>query len=320
MYQLNRIPKSFFGHLTSFITVAEFMNFRTAAQTLGRSQPAISAQISQLEDYLGTILIERTTRVMRLTTAGEFLLDRGKRILGDTRQLVSDVQTARFITPNQIMISLAPTIAANLIPECLAIFKDSNPKERVLISEHLGPEMFDALKQRDVQFGIGPYRNTPKGISFTTLFQQELFLIVHKSHSFAERGFALLSDLPDLPLLCAAPGTTAREVLDHALMTRGLIVKPRYEALQYQTLFVLASTHHGATVMPVVNFDLLAAMDLAPVPFKDFPMQRSIGLLMKEDEKIDTASASLLSTLLTVAKRHYALTANADQLIEETDL
>jgi len=62
MTQINQIPKSLFSHLQSFVAVAQFMNFRLAAEALGRTQPAITAQINQLEGYLGTLLLERTTR------------------------------------------------------------------------------------------------------------------------------------------------------------------------------------------------------------------------------------------------------------------
>ena len=313
MYQFNQIPKGLFGHLQSFVVVAQFMNFRLAAQALGRTQPAITTQISQLEGYLGTALFERTTRMVRLTPAGEHLLERAKKVLSQTQQLVTDMRSTRYDAPNQILVSLAPTIAANLITGSLASFEKLNPHVRVLISEHLGPEMFTALQNRDVEFGIGPYRRAPQGLVFETIFQQPLFLIIHKNHHLVQRGSVKLPDLLDLQLLCAAPGTTAREVLDHALMTHGLIVQPRYEALQYQTLFVLASTHLGATVMPVVNHELLQAMNLAALPFEDFPMQRAIGLVTREGEELSAFSRSLLAALLEEANQHYSLTKQAQK-------
>jgi DNA-binding transcriptional LysR family regulator len=314
MYQFSQIPKGLFGHLQSFTVVAEFMNFRLAAEALGRTQPAITAQIHQLESYLGTSLLERTTRTVRLTPAGEHLLERAKKVLSQTEQLVTDMRLTRYSATNQIMVALAPTIAANLIPGSLAHFEKSNPQVRVLISEHLGPEMFAALQSNDVEFGIGPYRRSPQGLTFDTIFQQPLYLIVHKTHQLATRGHARLTDLTELQLLCAAPGTTAREVLDHALMTHGLIIQPRYEALQYQTLFVLASSHLGATVMPVVNPELLEAMSLVALPFEDFPMQRAIGLITREGEELTTISKSLLAALLDEASHHYTLTALAQAL------
>lgn len=319
---LNQIPKGLFGHLLSFVVVAEFMNFRLAAEALGRTQPAITTQIHQLESHLGVALFERTTRSVRLTPAGEHLLDRARKLLAQTQQLITDMRTARFGVPNQIMVSVAPTIASTLIPQTLTRFDKSNPEVRVLISEHLGPEMFDALQNRGVDFGIGPYRRVPPGIAFELLFQQPLYLIVHNSHPLVRRGHAKLTDLADLELLCPAPGTTAREVLDQALLTQGVVVQPRYEALQYQTLFVLASAHQGATVMPVVNPDLLTAMSLVALPFEDFPMQRAIGLLTRDGEPLSDMSQALVAELLDTARQHYHLTdfANAwlDNLPSDT--
>lgn len=317
MYEFNQIPKGLFGHLQSFVVVAQFMNFRLAAEAIGRTQPAITAQINQLEGYLGTALLERTTRTVKLTPAGEHLLERAKKVLSQTQQLVTDMRSTRYNAPNQILVSLAPTIAANLITGSLASFEKLNPQVRVLISEHLGPEMFTALLNRDVEFGIGPYRRAPQGLVFETIFQQPLFLIIHKRHELVKRGSVTLPDLLDLQLLCAAPGTTAREVLDHALMTHGLMVQPRYEALQYQTLFVLASTHLGATVMPVVNRELLEAMNLVALPFEDFPMQRAIGLLTREGEDLSDYSKALLNALLQEASYHYSLINQAQKWLNK---
>lgn len=319
MNQLNQFPPNLFGHLKSFVVVAELMNFRLAAEALGRTQPAITAQLLQLEAYLGQALLERTTRTIRLTPAGEYLLERAKRLLAQTDQLITDVRLTRYTVKNQILLALAPTIAANLIPGSLANFEKSNPAVRVLISEHLGPEMFLALQNRDVEFGLGPYRITPQGLVFRTLFQQPFYLIVHKRHPLGGRKRVNLRDLVDLQLLCAAPGTTAREVLDHALMSQGVIVQPRYEALQYQTLFDLAATHLGATVMPVVNRELLDAMGLAAIPFDDFPMQRAIGLLTREGEELSANSKALLAALLEEASNHYTLSADAISLRGQDD-
>jgi len=317
MDQVNPIPKGLFSHLQSFVVVAQLMNFRLAAESLGRTQPAITAQIHQLEAYLGTRLLERTTRTMKLTPAGEHLLDRAKKVLSQTHQLVTDMRSTRYSAPNQILVSLAPTIAANLITGSLASFEKSNPQVRVLISEQLGPEMFTALQNRDVEFGIGPYRQAPQGLEFHPLFQQPLYLIIHQGHPLVSRGNVRLPDLLDLELLCAAPGTTAREVLDYALMTHGLMVQPRYEALQYQTLFVLASTHRGATVMPVVNRELLQAMNLVALPFEDFPLQRAIGLVKREGEELSNVSKALLAALLDEASHHYHLSALAESLRDQ---
>lgn len=315
-HSLNQIPKGLFGHLLSFVVVAEFMNFRLAAQALGRTQPAITAQINQLESYLGVTLFERTTRSVRLTAAGEHLVERTRKLLAQTQQLITDMRTARFSVPNQIMVSVAPTIASTLIPQTLTRFEKSNPQIRVLISEHLGPEMFSALQTRGVDFGIGPYRRVPPGIVFQLLFQQPLYLIVHDSHSLARRGFARLADLANLELLCPAPGTTAREALDQALLTQGVVVQPRYEALQYQTLFVLASAHQGATVMPVVSPELLRAMSLVALPFEDFPMQRAIGLLTRDGEPLSDISQALVAELLDTAQQHYELTDQAKMWVK----
>ena len=68
-------------HLRVFVAVAEELNFHLAAERLGLTQPAVSRIVSDLEDRLGIQLLERTTRLVRLTDAGRFLLHEAQDIL-----------------------------------------------------------------------------------------------------------------------------------------------------------------------------------------------------------------------------------------------
>jgi epsilon-lactone hydrolase len=80
-------------HLRAFVAVAEELNFGRAADRLYLSQPALSRQISGLERLVGCDLLRRTTHRVELTLAGEALLDRARRVLGDVDEAVSAAQS-----------------------------------------------------------------------------------------------------------------------------------------------------------------------------------------------------------------------------------
>jgi monoterpene epsilon-lactone hydrolase len=80
-------------HLRSFVAVAEDLNFGRAAARLYLSQPALSRQISALERLVGCELLRRSTHQVELTLAGEALLDRARRVLGDVDEAVSVTQS-----------------------------------------------------------------------------------------------------------------------------------------------------------------------------------------------------------------------------------
>lgn len=127
------LPRQIFGQLATFVAVAETLSFRDAAEVLGRSQPSVSAHIQQLETYLGVDLFARSTRQVRLTTAGVELLERARRILVETRRLVGDIQSQSGMLKGQVVASFSPTTAFALVPRLLTAFVEEHPGIRVLL-------------------------------------------------------------------------------------------------------------------------------------------------------------------------------------------
>lgn len=294
--ETERVPRQMFGHLMTFVAVAELLNFRRAAEAVGRSQPSVTAQIRQLEEYLGIQLFHRTQRNVRLTPAGIELLDRAKKLLAETGRLITDVRSQSGVAVGQLSVSLAPTVAVTLLPRILRRFVDAYPGVRVLIREDLGEEMFAAVRTNVVDFGIGPYSRVPSSLEFNAIWRQDFFLIARRDHPIAERDLATVEDLAKFDLLCPARGSTAREVLDQVTLAAGFTVRPKYEALQYQTLFTLASAGFGATFMPKVSSAILEALGLIAVPFQDAPA-RSIGIIKRHSEALPPAAEAFICQL-----------------------
>lgn len=230
------ISPTVFRRLDTFIAVAETLSFRRAAEMLSRSQPAVTSQINQLENALGVKLLVRSTRQVRLTTAGAELLERGKRLLAESERLIRDIHAQAGLLTGQVVVSFSPTIAMSLAPKVLATFESEHPGIRVLLREELAPQMLEALLNGSVDVGIGPYQPTTDKLAFNPIFDQEFSLIVREDHPLAIRGHARIRDLANINLLCSSVGTTAREVLENAAKAEGIAIMPKYEALQYPTL------------------------------------------------------------------------------------
>lgn len=287
--------------LATFIAVAETGSFRRAAQMIGRSQPAVTAQINQLEAMLATRLLVRTTRHVRLTAAGSELMERAKRLVVETQRLVLDFQSRSADFAGQVSVSVAPTVASSVIPPVLLMLEGDYPRIRVAMREDLGADMLEAVRNGHVDFAIGPYSEVPDTLSFEPVFEQKFFLILRAEHPIATRGSAQLADLDTLQLLCASPGSTAREVLETAARSAGLAIRPRYETMHYPTLFAMASAGLGATVMPIVNLDVLAAMGLKAVPILGARLLRPVGVIRHRGEPLSPPGEAFLQVLRFIA-------------------
>ncbi|MGE0724657.1 MAG: LysR substrate-binding domain-containing protein, partial [Alphaproteobacteria bacterium] len=229
------------------------------------------------------------------------LLERAKRIVGETDRLIRDFQGQASLTSGRVAISVSPTVATGLIARFLVLFEQEFPSITVSVREDLGAAMFEALETADVELGIGPYAEAPERLSFRPLFEQPFFLIVAADHPLARRGHARLADLAGLALLCPARGTTARAVIDDAARAAGLALQPKYEATQHDTLVSMAAAGLGATVMPAGDRRVLAALGVAAVPFEDARLSRKVGVLSRRHEPLTAPAAAFLRLLLLVA-------------------
>jgi len=297
----NIATRPIIGHLATFIAVAEARSFRRAAERVGRSQPAVTAQINQLEAMLGVQLFTRTTRQVRATPVGAELLARAKRLVAETDQLVRDFQDRADLESRRLSLSVSPTVAAGIMARLLVAFEKDHPRVTVSIREDLGPDMVEGLENGEVEFGIGPYSSVPKRLSFRPLFRQPFFLILPRSHPLARRRKVELADLEGLDLLCPAKGTTARTVLEEVADARRVAIRPKYEALQYHTLIAMVAAGLGVTVMPMTGRPLFEALGLEALSFADADLSRDVGLLTLRDQALSPIATDFVDLLFRMA-------------------
>lgn len=292
------------GLIATFVAVAEHGSFKRAAQMIGRSPSAVTTQINQLEELLGVRLLVRTTRNVRLSGAGEHFLSRGRRLLNDTERLMRDFRGQGDQLIGKVELAVSPTIAVSLVPKVLQAMSQEHPDVKITLFEGLRDDIINSVEQGAVDFGIGPYDDVPQALTFERMFDQLFHLILPDKHPIARRGYAMATDLRDLDLLCPSPGATARTVLENLAREAGVVVVPRYETLQYPTLYALVAGGLGATVMPVVDPNFLAASRLTAVPFQGRKVSRVIGVIARRGEGLSPVSELFVHALRETALRY----------------
>lgn len=127
-----------------FRALAETRSFGRAAALVNVSQPALSMQIKELEAILGTALIERSPRDLRLTRAGRSVLDRANRILSEAMELEADARHARGL--GELNIGMIPTVAPYLLPGTLAALRSADITRDLRLREAQTADLLDALR------------------------------------------------------------------------------------------------------------------------------------------------------------------------------
>ncbi len=118
-----------------FVAVAEEGNITRAAERLHMAQPPLSTAIRQLEEQLGVALLDRTSRQVRLTTAGEQLLEQGRELLSHADTVVGDVQAIEGSPSGLLRCGLSPAARFDLVPELLERWSAAAPGVMLHTSE-----------------------------------------------------------------------------------------------------------------------------------------------------------------------------------------
>ncbi len=186
--------------LVSFCVLAEELHFGKAASRLSVSQPPLSRQIKQLEEWVGTPLFLRSTRSVSLTAAGAVMYEQARRICADMEYML---QTARQIgrgSTGSLSIGITPSAANSPLVESLHAFRRAHPGIQLDLREMDSIRMTDALLSRELDIALmRPIVKSDK-IQTTTVYEEPIGLVTRTDHVISGKTVRL-SDIVRHPLV-----------------------------------------------------------------------------------------------------------------------
>lgn len=141
----NRGKQPSLSQLRAFVAVAEHLHFRDAAASIGMSQPALSGAVSALEEALGAQLLERTTRKVLLSPAGERLAARARAVLDAVAELMEEAEAARAPFTGALRLGVIPTVAPYLLPTVLRLIHRRYPDLDLQVHEEQTSSLLEGL-------------------------------------------------------------------------------------------------------------------------------------------------------------------------------
>ncbi|MDO6746385.1 LysR family transcriptional regulator [Gilvimarinus sp. 1_MG-2023] len=173
--------------LRTFVAVAELRNFSAAARKLHTVQPAVSRQIADLEAELGTSLLWRSTREVRMTAAGEVLLEDARRLLALEVEARERVLRAGSGQIGQLRIGYMSSATARFLPALLQRFGRAHPDVHLELFEMTAQQQLEAFAREEIDLGFS--RPLPERVELASLplYSDPLVAVVPLSHSLANR-------------------------------------------------------------------------------------------------------------------------------------
>ncbi|CAM3918768.1 LysR family transcriptional regulator [Bordetella muralis] len=195
------------SQLRCFVEVATELHFGRAAERLNMTQPPLSRQIRQLEHELGTPLLERTRRSVRLTAAGRAFLPEARDIL---QRCVTATSKARYALQGEAgRVVLGYSAGANydLLPRVVAAAQQQLPDIDLELREMVSDDQLEALRTERIDLGLIRLPADLQGLEMTCVVREPMSLVLPRAHPLVRRRRALqLGDLHGEPFIMYQPG------------------------------------------------------------------------------------------------------------------
>jgi DNA-binding transcriptional LysR family regulator len=190
-----------------FYTVARLQSFTRAAQALNMTQPTVSQQVAALEASLNVDLLERSTRHLRLTEAGEVLYRYTEQLITLSTEALDAVRTAAGVAGQTLKLGVGHTLATYLLPGTLRRYRSQYPEDRVRLSVGNTGELLELLASGAIDVALVGSPAEHAEIITEPFMRDRLVVIVGSDDLWADREAAALDNLRERLLLTREPGS-----------------------------------------------------------------------------------------------------------------
>ena len=275
-----------FRHLKYFQTVAKELHFRKAAEKLFITQPALSRQIQQLEEYVGVDLFKRDKRNVSLTKAGEYLLKESQFLFDHLGFIKDNIRHIAKGDEGEIRIGFVGSAMQSVIPSLLKKINKDSPGIHFVLTELTNQDQVDKIRNDQLDLGFIRTMRLPEGLKKLDVFEETFCLVLPKSHSVSSGNFKNISDLKEesFILFSSQYSHGYYDKIMSIFEDQGFTPKVAHESVHANTIFRLVENELGIGIVPSSlkqGFDL----NIKFIDLKKIPQRTTLSAIWKEESR-----------------------------------
>lgn len=232
-----------------FESVVRNKQFTRAAEELHISQPSLSNSIKLLEEKVGCVLFDRSTRNLSLTEPGQVLFKHVCEILEKHEKIQKEMKDVKNVGAGTLKIGMIESFRYWL-PQIIKQFKEAYPAISIKIREMSPGEIETALKNYDIHLGITSSTSEKDSFNYLSIFKERLVLITSTDHRFKHRKSLAISELKNEVFIHSLSGFEVRQTLIDACLAAGFNPEVNYETESLETARSLVEIGLGVSVIP----------------------------------------------------------------------
>ena len=209
--------------LKVFHTVARLLSFTKAAEALHMTQPAVTFQVRQLEEYFNTRLFDRTHNRVNLTPAGERVAEFAERIFDLYAEMENSVRDLTGEISGALTVGASTTIAEYMLPALLGEFKNKHPDINLRLKVSNSEGIVSMVEHNVIDLGVVESQVSNKNLIVEVCHDDQLVVIAAPDHELARRGGKVRADeIIRYPFVSREEGSGTRDVIIQYLIDQGV--------------------------------------------------------------------------------------------------
>ncbi|HZT88151.1 MAG TPA: LysR family transcriptional regulator [Stellaceae bacterium] len=276
-----------------FVRIAELGSITRAAAHLHVAQPALTRHVQRLEEELGVALFTRANRGVRLTEAGQKLLEGALRILRDVERTGDEIRAHDAHPSGKIVLGITPTLCPVLVPELFARMRRHYPMIELKVVHAGMVRLEEFIVDGRVDIALLSELSRSRLIVSTRLAEEEMVLVTRPGAR--QPGTVSATELRGTPLIL---GDGLRAAMDALLAGLGIELKVEVELNDHETIRLMVQQGAGAAILPHSSISREAARGLLePHRITDKGVFRTLALGVRAGRTASPAREAVARTI-----------------------
>lgn len=276
--------------LKAFLTIVDQGSFSEAAETLHLTQPAISKRLAALENQLGTRLIDRSNREIRLTEAGSRLLPHARRILDEIHNARLALSPDADTVEGELQVIASHHIGLHHLPNWLRRFRREYPQVTLDLQFMESDAAYQQMNKRSAELAFVTLSDSMNpDLQILAQWPDPMAFVVGAEHPLAKLKSPKLASLAQHPALLPDTTTATYRVVSRLFLEANLPLKPLMPTNYLETIKMMTSVGLGWSVLPVSMLD--SSLKVLEV---GHPVTRVLGAVAMSGRQLSNSARALL--------------------------
>jgi DNA-binding transcriptional LysR family regulator len=290
--------------LETFLAVVEERSFSRAATRLHRTQPAVSQAIAKLEQELGEVLFERTSRDGTLTDAGEVLREYAAKLLNLRTEAAGALAELRELHKGRLNIAANEYTCLYLLP-LLDEYRRRNPRIKLAVQRKLASRIPDEVLMHSVELGILSFRPDDSQVRSMVVYRDELAFVVNPRHALAKVGEVSIRQLGGQNFIAHNIPSPQRQKVIQTFNKHKTRLQMGVELPSLEAIKRFVEMGNGVALVPALTVGPdLESGALVRVKVPELQMERKLRLVHRREATLSHAAVAFLKVVEEYATAH----------------